>query len=116
MYRHVQCMYQLCCRHMYKKVWIRTRSGRWYHGQIVGVDRRNVYLRPLPWPQPVAGEGSHRSQKAQEAVGRMSADDAWFIQPAQFGYGGILALSLYSILAIALTAPRFGYFGGYGYY
>lgn len=113
MHRHVQCIYRLCCRHMYKKVWIRTRSGKWYHGQIVGVDDRNVYLRPLPWPGLMSGVG--RPGEAMEAVGRTN-DTAVAIQETLFGYNGILALSLYSILAIALTAPRFGYYGGYGYW
>ncbi|MFO7262566.1 MAG: hypothetical protein C0P68_000370 [Bacillota bacterium] len=109
---HVRWMYQLCCRHMYKKVWIRTRLGRWYHGQIVGVDERNVYLRPLPWPCPTAGGGR---RAAEEAVGR-GVDAGVSIQEAQFRNTGILALSLFSILAIALTAPRFGFYGGYGYW
>lgn len=112
---HVHHIYRLCCRHMYKRVWVRTRSGRWYHGQIVGVDARNVYLRMLPWPHPVAGDGMNRQREAQEAVGKESSVGP-FIQETQFGSGGILALSLFSILAIALTAPRFGYDGGYGYY
>jgi len=112
-HRHVHCMYHLCCRHMYKKVWIRTRSGKWYHGQIVGVDDRNVYLRPMPWPGLASGDGK-RSREAQLAVGR-TEDTAVSIQETLFGYNGILALSLYSILAIALTAPRFGYYGGFGY-
>ncbi|MBC8081290.1 MAG: hypothetical protein H7X86_13170 [Gorillibacterium sp.] len=76
-------MYQRCMGLMNCSVRVHTCSGQCYEGVIVNVDRDNIYLRP--------SGGARISGKAQTS--------AWF------GYGaaeGILTLSLFTLLAIAL--------------
>ena len=69
-------MYDACRRHMNCKVRIHTRCGC-YEGVIVNVDKNNVYLQT---------SGGVRTS-------------AWL----GYGYGfDILALSLFTLLAIAL--------------
>jgi len=72
-------MYDLARRHMNRRVRVRDCYGRCYEGVIVGVDPNNVYLRPSG-PARLSGK-AYTSQ--------------WF-------GGGILALSLFTLLAIAL--------------
>lgn len=76
-------MYDVCRRHMNCRVRVHTRCGECYDGVIVNVDRNNVYLktsggvRISGWFGPGFGYGP--------------------------GFGGdILALSLFTLLAIAL--------------
>ena len=113
----VQRMYRLCCQYMHRRVWVYTRTGRWYHGQIVGVDGRNVYLRMMPWPYRAYGVAGSEASDVDLAIGsKNSTSPGVVIQETQlgFGFGGVAALGLFSILAITLAAPRFGYgFGGY---
>lgn len=74
-------MYELCRRHMNRHVRVHTRNGV-FEGTIVDVDRDNLYLRT---------SGGLRLS-------------AWY--PGGYGYGGfgfdVLALSLFTLLAIAL--------------
>lgn len=72
-------MYHLSRRYMNCKVRIHTRDGRCYEGYIMNVDSNNVYLRTTG--------GVRTSGKAYTSQ--------WF-------GGGILALSLFTLLAIAL--------------
>ena len=76
-------MYHLCCSHMNRNVRIHTRCGECHEGVIVGVDWDNVYLRT--------------SSGNVQTLGKAKTS-AW-----GFGFGGgILALSLFTLLAIAL--------------
>lgn len=116
----VRGIYHLCCQYMHRKVWVHTRSGKWYYGQIVGVDERNVYLRMMPSPYQSCRDAGREQAGADVAVGRQThataATPGAVIQEAQFGFGfgGVAALSLFAILAITLAAPRFGFgFGAY---
>ncbi|QJD84218.1 hypothetical protein [Cohnella herbarum] len=78
-------MYHLCCSHMNRRVRIHTRCGECHEGVIVGVDWDHVYLRP--------------SSGNVQTLGKAKTS-AWF---GGYGYGGdILALSLFTLLAIAL--------------
>jgi small nuclear ribonucleoprotein (snRNP)-like protein len=76
-------MYHLCMKHVNRRVRVHTRCGQCYEGVIVNVDRDNVYLK--------TSEGVRTSGKVHTS--------GWF------GFGpseGILALSLFTLLAIAL--------------
>ncbi|MCD9021309.1 hypothetical protein [Cohnella silvisoli] len=71
-------MYQLCTKHMNRRVRIQTRCGECYEGVLVNVDRNNVYLR-TSGDLRISGWG--------------------------WGFGAandILILSLFTLLAIAL--------------
>ncbi|QMV44915.1 hypothetical protein FPL14_06775 [Cohnella cholangitidis] len=83
-------MYHLCKSHMNRRVRIHTRCGC-YEGVIVNVDQENVYLR--------TSDGLRLSGKAKTS--------AWLGYGGYGGYGygagfDILALSLFTLLAIAL--------------
>jgi hypothetical protein len=82
-------MYHLCKSHMNRRVRLHTRCGC-YEGVIVNVDRDNVYLR--------MSDGLRLSGKAKTS--------AWLGYGGYgYGYGAgfdILALSLFTLLAIAL--------------
>ncbi len=72
--------YQVCRRHMNCRVRVHTRNGV-YEGTIVNVDRDNLYLRT---------SGDLRIS-------------GWYGPGYGFGYGfDVLALSLFTLLAIAL--------------
>lgn len=72
-------MYEFCVKHQNRRVRVTTHNGA-FEGTIVGVDWDNLYLRP--------------------AKGELTLS-AWGV-----GYGGwgagIVALSLFTLLAIAL--------------
>lgn len=105
---HLEHVYQVCCRYKNRYVYIHTRSGRVYYGQLVDVDRRNVYLQMASGPRLASG---HRGEvQVMQALGEQAPV---VVEPVLWG-PGIAVLSLYSILAIAL-APWGGGFG-YGYY
>jgi len=94
-------MYQTCLAHMNRRVRVHTRCGECYEGVIVNVDNENVYLR--------TSEGAWISAKSGKTKGGKHAKDAkvsgWFGPGfyGGFGFGGdILALSLFTLLAIAL--------------
>ncbi|XID92984.1 hypothetical protein ACF3MZ_00140 [Paenibacillaceae bacterium WGS1546] len=93
-------MYQLCMSHLNRTVRIHTHCGECYEGVIVGVDRENVYLRPLggAW---LAGKKGKKSGKAKVS-GWFGPGFGFGGYGYGFGGGGILALSLFTLLAIAL--------------
>ncbi|MFC4597315.1 hypothetical protein [Cohnella hongkongensis] len=74
-------MYHVCRSYMNRRVRVQTNCGACYEGVIVDVDRENVYLRT---------SGGVRIS-------------GWFGPGFGPGYGaGILALSLFTLLAIFL--------------
>ena len=81
-------MYAQCCQYMNRRVRIQTHYGN-YEGTVVGVDGDNVYL-----------------QTGDAFIASKARTSAWGFSP--FGFGGfgfgssILALSLFTLLAIAL--------------
>ncbi|WEK54836.1 MAG: hypothetical protein P0Y55_01795 [Candidatus Cohnella colombiensis] len=79
-------MYHQCMQHMNRRVRIHTRDGCCYEGMIVNVDDHHVYLQPT---------GDVRT------LGKVHTS-AWRWGFGFFPGGGILALSLFTLLAIAL--------------
>ncbi|THF75216.1 hypothetical protein [Cohnella fermenti] len=76
-------MYNFCVSNVNRRVRVHTHQGV-YEGTIVNVDRENLYLKP--------------------AKGELTLS-AWGPGYGGYGYGwggGILALSLFTLLAIAL--------------
>ncbi|MNE56629.1 hypothetical protein D3C80_1515520 [compost metagenome] len=74
-------MYYFSMRHMNRKVRVHTCDGRCYEGYIAGVDNQNIYL--------------------QTNGGVRTSGKAYTSQWLGFG-GGLLTLSLFTLLAIAL--------------
>jgi len=75
-------MYNFCLNHKNRRVRVQTHYGT-YEGTIVDVDRENLYLRTSKGELTLSAWGGYGG----------------------YGYGwgsGILALSLFTLLAIAL--------------
>ncbi|MFC5531609.1 hypothetical protein [Cohnella yongneupensis] len=91
-------MYELCKRHMNRHVRIDTRCGC-FEGVIVHVDSDNVYLRRTGGGLTLAGKPSKASKAKVSAWGFGGYPGYGY----GYGYGfDILALSLFTLLAIAL--------------
>ncbi|OMF23239.1 hypothetical protein BK133_24640 [Paenibacillus sp. FSL H8-0548] len=72
-------MHHFIMNHMNCRVRVHTCDGRYYEGVIVKMENNHLYLRPTG--------GNRDSRKAYTSL--------WF-------GGGLLALSLFALLAIAL--------------
>jgi len=84
-------MYRFSKRNMNCRVRVHTRDGRCHNGVIVNVDRNNVYLRTSDGVRTSAYYGNGYDNGYGNGYGYGN------------GFGaGILSLSLFTLLAIAL--------------
>ncbi|MGO4184993.1 hypothetical protein AB4Z17_27885 [Paenibacillus sp. TAF43_2] len=82
-------MYRFSRNNMNCRVRVRTRDGRCHEGVIVNVDRNNVYLRT--------------SDRVRTSAYYGNGYDNGYGYGYGYGFGaGLLTLSLFSLLAIAL--------------